>query len=467
MAGLIGALNVGKTGLMLSQKGAEVAGNNVTNANTEGYSRQTLDVSSAPSLEFNGNMVGQGVVATGIAREESVFVTQQLIDKSADFGEQDAMTESLEEVERIVSIADNNLAADIDEFFVSWQSLSIDPSSVVVRQQVIQSGDVIADNLVQMDSELENAQENINVTIESEVESLNQMLEQVAELNQRIVSSEATGSSANGLRDERDLLMQELSQTIGIQTYETESGMVSVQLTSGLPLVEGGEASSVVAERVAGDVQLTLDMGGSEATLGIDDVGGEIGGLLAVRDEVIPEVQSELDKLAYTFANEINAIHELGVDSDGNSGQPFFSYTTSSDPAAQPWAGAASTLAVAISEPSEVAAGTVMPPDNTSGDNTNALAMVALQEQELVDGGTFNEFYSQIASSVGLAVERNEFELTVAEDALVQVQNMRDVAVGVSTDEELLLLTQYQSGYQASAKYISAVQEMLDILMTI
>ncbi|MDY0189097.1 MAG: flagellar hook-associated protein FlgK [Desulfuromonas sp.] len=467
MSGLFGALNVGKTGLMLSQKGVEVAGNNVTNANTEGYSRQTLEVSSAPSLEFNGTMVGQGAVATGIAREESVFVTQQLIDKSADFGEQDAMTESLEEVERIVSVSDNNLAADIDEFFVSWQSLSTDPSSDVTRQEVIQMGDIIADNLVQMNDELENVQENINVSIESEVESLNQMLEQVAELNQRIVSTEVTGDSANGLLDEQDLLLQELAQTIGIQTYTTESGMVSVQLSSGLPLVEGGDASTVVANRVAGDVQLTLNMGGSEATLGLDDVGGEIGGMLTVRDEVIPDVQSDLDQLAYTFANEINAIHEAGVDSDGNSGSAFFSYTTSSDPSAEAWTGAASTLAVAITEPSEVAVGTILPPDNTSGDNTNALAMVALQEQELVDGSTFNEFYSKIASGVGLDVERNEFELSVAEDALVQVQNMRDVAVGVSTDEELLLLTQYQSGYQASAKYISAVQDMLDVLMAI
>ncbi|WP_316347396.1 flagellar basal body protein [Desulfuromonas acetoxidans] len=140
MAGLIGALNTGKTGLMVSQKGIEVTGNNLTNASTEGYSRQVLKVSSSPALEHNGIIVGHGAVVTAIARQESVFVTKQLINKSGDYGEQAAMAEPLGELERIAGISDDNLVADINAYFEAWQALSNEPSGTVERQEVIQMG---------------------------------------------------------------------------------------------------------------------------------------------------------------------------------------------------------------------------------------------------------------------------------------------------------------------------------------
>ncbi len=462
MAGLIGALNTGKTGLMVSQKGIEVTGNNLTNASTEGYSRQVLKVSSSPALEHNGIIVGHGAVVTAIARQESVFVTKQLINKSGDYGEQAAMAEPLGELERIAGIADDNLVADINAYFEAWQALSNEPSGTVERQEVIQMGKNIAKTFASMDDDLNELTENINVSIAAEVDTINQMADQIAGLNLRIVSTEAGGASANGLRDDRDQLLQELSELVGINTYEGGSGMVSVQLSSGLPLVEGGIASSMSSSRVDGLTTLSLDMGATTVELGLDDFGGEIKGLMSVRDNEIPQVRDNLDRLAYTLANEVNAVHEAGVDLDGNPGVRFFSYSTSTAADAEAWTGAAATLAVAITQTDQVAAGAT----SSSGDNTNTLAMVALQDAEVVDGSTFNEFYSKIASKVGLAVDQNTYELETAQDALVQVQNMRDSAVGVSTDEELLLLTQYQTGYRAAAQYINAINEMLDTMLT-
>ncbi|WP_316347395.1 flagellar hook-associated protein FlgK [Desulfuromonas acetoxidans] len=313
-----------------------------------------------------------------------------------------------------------------------------------------------------MDADLNELTENINVSIAAEVDTINQMADQIASLNLRIVSTEAGGTSANGLRDDRDQLLQELSELVGINTYEGGSGMVSVQLSSGLPLVEGGIASSMSSSRVDGLTTLSLDMGATTVELGLDDFGGEIKGLMSVRDNEIPQVRDSLDRLAYTLANEVNAVHEAGVDLDGNPGVSFFSYSTSTAADAEAWTGAAATLTVAITQTNQVAAGAT----SSSGDNTNTLAMVALQDDEVVDGSTFNEFYSQIASKVGLAVDQNTYELETAQDALVQVQNMRDSAVGVSTDEELLLLTQYQTGYRAAAQYINAINEMLDTMLT-
>ncbi|MCK9172730.1 MAG: flagellar hook-associated protein FlgK [Desulfuromonas thiophila] len=463
MAGLISALYIGQTGLMVSQKGLEVTGNNVTNAGTEGYSRQTLEVSAAPSLEYNGTMVGLGATVSGIGRQGAAFVSSQLVSKSAAYGEQDAMAEPLAEIERILSVTDTSLAGEIDAFFEAWQSLSTDPASTVVRQQVLQAGDALADQFNQMEQELGQVEESINIGIEGEIGGLNQQLEQLADLNVRILSTEASGQTANGLRDERDLLVQQISETIGIQTYESSNGMISAQLTSGLTLVEGGSANLLGAQRVDGAVLLSLDMGSAQASLGLEDLGGRIGGLMSVRDGTIQTVRSQLDQLAYGLATQVNTVHGGGLDAEGNSGSDFFTVVGPTDPAAELWSGAAASLSLALTSGSQLAAGA----SSATGDNTNVLALVALQNENLIDGSTLNEFYSRVAAQLGLAVEQNSYDLETSEDALVQAQSLRDALAGVSVDEEVLLMTQYQSGYEAAAKYVSVVAEMLDILMGI
>ena len=463
MGGLISSLNIGSSGLFMNQKGIEVTGNNVSNANTDGYSRQSLQLSSLPTLEFNGNLIGQGVSVSGIERAEDVFVTSQLIQKSATYGSEDAQSFPLSQVESVVSIGEDSLASDLDAFFTAWQELSDNPSGATERQSVLQAGEEVASSLQSMDEQLTTVQQGINETLLSQVDNLNQQLQQVSDLNVQIVAEEAGGQSANALRDQRDLLLQEISQTVGVTYYETDNGMVSLQLPNGLPLVEGDSASSFTTTSSGGDVLLSLEMGGSEIALDSDDLGGAWQGMLQVRDEFIPSVRDDLDRLAYEFATAVNGVQNGGIDQDGASGADFFSVTTSADPTADAWTGAAGTIALALTETSQIAAGTT----GQSGDNSNALAMLDLQDQELIDGSTFSEFYSKLAGTVGNEVDRNETALNSAEDALEQVQNLRDSVAGVSVDEEMLMLLQYQNGFEAASRYISAVQDMMDVLMNI
>ena len=462
--GLNASLYIAASGLSVNQKGIEVTGNNVANVNTEGYSKQTIELSSTPALEFSGQMIGQGTTVSAINRETNSFVTKQLTNLTSEYGEENAKSLPLAEIELIVGVDDSTISTTIDEFFDSWQELSSDPSSTLQREQVMQIGENLAEQFQSIVSDLNDVQEGINDNLSGTISTLNQKLQQIADLNLQIVSSESTGITANSLRDQRDLLLQNVSEVAGISYYEESNGMVSVQLASGIPLVTADAVSELATEWNSGSLDITLTSGASTKTLSESDFGGEVGGQLELRDSYIPELVEELDILAYNLATAINSVHTSGYDLDGTAGSDFFTFSSSGSTA---WEGAASTLSMALTSSSQVAAGVSAAPDNLSGDNENVLAILELQSETLIDGTTtLNEYYASIAAQVGLTVSQNTTALETAEDSLTQMQNMRDSVSGVSVDEEMLLLTQYQSGYEAAARYLTAVDEMLDVLMS-
>ncbi len=460
---IISSLYIGATGLSVNQKGIEVTGNNLSNVNTEGYTKQTLELSSTPTLEYSGQMIGTGSTVSSINRETNTFVTEQLISKTADYGEENAKNTILAEIEQIIAIdGDGSLSTDIDEFFDAWQELSNDPSATLERQQVMQIGENLASSFQTMITDLDTVTGNINEDISGKITSLNQQLQQIADLNVQIVSAESTGISANSLRDQRDLLLKEVSEIAGINYYEESNGMVSVQLASGQPLVTADTVSTLEAVWNSGTLDITLTSGASSVTLAADDFSGELGGMLELRDEYIPELVEQLDILAYNLATAVNTVHTSGYDQNGASGSDFFTFSNSG---ANPWDGAASTLAMALTDTAEVAAAGNA--SAASGDNENTLNMVALQDQNLINGtSTLNNYYASIAAEVGLTVSENSNALESIDDSLTQIQNMRDSVSGVSTDEEMLMLVQYQSGYEAAARFLTTVDEMLDTLMS-
>ena len=283
MGGLLSALNSAKTSLTTNQKVVEIAGNNIANANTPGYSRQNAVLTPYPALNFNGLFIGDGVKVSSVQRQHDVFVANQLLDKNTTLGEENGKSEPLNELQRIFGVSDNNLATQIDKFFDAWQQLSTNPSGEVERSQVIQQGDVVAKAFQSTSQSLDTVQKNINSTLSSKIADINSQLQQVADLNQRIAGVETGGQTDNSGRDERDQLLQSLSQSLGVQTVEENNGMVDVQLPSGLPLVSGNSALSLSADVSSSDsnnLQLQLNMGRSKMNLSVDKVGGEFKGML-------------------------------------------------------------------------------------------------------------------------------------------------------------------------------------------
>ncbi len=457
MSGLVSALNVGKTSVLTTQKAIEITGNNISNVNTPGYSRQMPILGGYPTVNMDGFVVGQGARIEDITRQHDIFIARQINDKSSTLGEEAAKATPLAEMERIVSISEDSLAGEINNFFDSWQELSSAPSNSIARDAVIQRGENLTRAFHSATNELQRIRGNMDVALEANIDDINLKLQEFADLNQRISNVESSGTTALSDRDRRDALLTDLSATLGVNSFETDSGMVQLILPGGLPLVQDSQAMSLLPDRSSGDLQIQLQVGTIIHDLPTGKFGGELKGLFTVRDELIPSVQADLDKLAYTIATEVNTQHQAGVGLDGVGGRDFFAPLAAE-------AGSAWGISVAISDGSQVAAGTTA----ATGDNTNVLQIAALGQAPVIDGtDTFVDFYSNIAAKVGLEVNQNNLTRGGSEDALVQLENLRDSQEGVSLEEEMINLIKFQKSFEASAKLLSTVDEMMDTLLSI
>lgn len=457
MGGLLNALNAGRTSLSTNQKAIEIAGNNIANVNTPGYSRQSPVLTPYPALNFGDFFIGQGVKISNVEREHDVFISAQILDKNKTLGEESAKAEPLAELERVFGIGENSLATEIDQFFDAWQQLTANPSGPVERDLVLQRGVLLSEAFHTTVEELDTAQRNINGTLAAKIDAVNFKLQDVADLNERIAAVEAMGQTANTFRDRRDLLLEELAQSLGIQSFEESTGMVSVQLPGGLPLVQGNVALHLEGVAVGEDLQLKLQQGATTLDVNLNNLGGEFRGLVDIRDGFIPSLRSDLDQMAQDLATTVNAQHQLGVGLDGVGSRDFFADLPVPDDAAR-------NISVALQKGSEVAAGASSAP----GDNTNAQMLAALGGLKVVNGeDTFVSFYGKMTARVGIEAGQNRLVLGGAEDSLVQLKNLRDGKVGVSLEDEMINLTQFQKGFEASAKFLSTVDEMMDTLLSL
>jgi flagellar hook-associated protein 1 len=468
MAGLFTALNAGRTSLEVNQKSIEVIGNNISNVNTEGYSRQSAVLTPYPSINVNGFFIGQGVQVSDVRRDHDTFITDQLQEKSIEFGLQHGQANPLAELERVFNITDDNLSTEIDSFFDSWQELSANPSGLVERDIVIQRGELLSERFHSIDNDLKSVQLNINDAIVSKVDGVNSKITEIAELNARIFNIEIQGQTANSAADRRDILAKDLATSLGVQTYYDSKGMMAVQLPGGLPLVQGNEAMSITAVQNGQELDLELSAGGITRTISLNNLGGEFYGLVNIRDTVIPGLKDNLDQLAYGITTAVNTVHAAGAGLDSVTGRNFFTPNTPAPPA-DAWKDAGRNMGVALTDSSQVAAATAPTPPATvaTGDNRNALLIANLGETGLIGSDTFNSYYGKMSSTVGIMTNQNTLSLGGAEDAMVQLQNLRDSLAGVSLDEEMINLIQFQRGFESSAKFLSTIDEMMASLMNL
>ncbi|BDD87362.1 flagellar hook-associated protein FlgK [Desulfofustis limnaeus] len=471
MAGLFNALNAARTSLEVNQKSIEIVGNNISNVNTEGYSRQVAQLSPYPATNFGDFFIGHGVKIDNVRRDHDVFLQAQLQDKYIDFGYANGKTRTLNELERAFNITEENIATNIDRYFDAWQELSAYPSDLVLRDTVIQRGELLAVDFNNTANELNTITENINDTIIAKIEDINDKLNAIADLNERIFNIEVRGQMANSARDQRDVLVKDLAEQLGALTYEDRNGMLNLQLPGGLPLVQGNSAMELEANTTGADVTLRLHAAGVTRDLSTNTLGGEMLGLFTMRDQFIPELQENLDYLAWNLAEQVNARHRLGAGLDSVDDRSFFNdLTLTVPPADYPHQNAARNIAVVLTDAVQVAAalppgalGTVAP-----GDNRNALLMSNIGEQYLIDGiDNFNAYYGKMTSRIGIEANQNDLALSGAQDAVDQLENLRDGFVGVSLEEEMISLIQYQRGFQSSAKFLTTVDELMESLLTI
>ncbi|MCU0662344.1 MAG: flagellar hook-associated protein FlgK [Myxococcota bacterium] len=458
---IFGSLNTAKLGMFAQQAGLSVTGQNVANVNTEGYSRRRVILSSVGEPPTGGG----GVEVDGIRRYTDEFATNRLIKEETLRGDAEQRSVILSHVSEMFNdLSDTALGAAMDNYFGALRMLESSPSDPTVRQEVLARGEELADTFNRIASELQGAQVNMDNLLRASAEEVNVRTTRLAEINRQIMLSNISDGDISDLLDERDQLVREVAKNLNVHGVVNDQNQLTLFVEGGLPLVEGQNLSTlrVLASGTPGSsrVEYVASNGQvSDITSRIE--GGAMGGTLRVRDVQVPAYIASFDQLAYDMVTAINARHQLGFGLDGVGGRDFFT------PIAAPVgaAGIMSVNAAIANNGDAIAAAT--DPLLLPGDNRNALALAALADADAASGGTmtFNEAYSTLVGTVGVAARRATDEGTLRDTSIKHIEDIRDESGGVSLDEEMTNLIQFQRAYQASARVLNVVDQLIQTIL--
>jgi flagellar hook-associated protein 1 FlgK len=274
-----------------------------------------------------------------------------------------------------------------------------------------------------------------------------------------VESGTVSGQPPNDLLDQRDQLINQLSSLVKVTYYEQGDGAVNVFIGNGQSLVVGAKAAKLTVGIDATRPVISYSDGNSTQDITRQLTGGELGGLLQFRSQVLDASVARLDAVAFGLIGEVNRVHRLGTSLDGETGVDFFSRLGSPDPANP--SGAASDIQLAIGDPRKVAAALGGGPS----DNGNALALAELQREKLFGGATIQGAYAQVVADVGARTRQAELNATAQRGLLMRAEEAHSSVSGVNLDEEAAKLLHYQQAYQAAAQAIAVAQTLFETVI--
>ncbi|MEQ9547479.1 MAG: flagellar hook-associated protein FlgK [Marinobacter sp.] len=326
MAGLI---NIGLTGVLSHQAALNTTGNNITNANTPGYSRQEVQFETQPGQQTGAGTIGSGVSISNIRRLANEFLVQQVREDTTLNGEQQTLNSELTRLDNLLGGETTGLSGALNNFFASLQNAAEDPASLPQRQLVLSEAQQVVNRFQALNQEFIQQRESVKTQMQQGVKDANTLLQSIAELNLAISESPglAQGKMPNELLDKRDEALRELSNLVGIKVTQAEGSQVNVALNNGLALVVGSNAAEFGTRESPSEptsLEFTLTNGGR--TLAVDEQinGGKLGGLRRFEAEALKPAFDELGRVAIALADTMNHQHEIGLDLEGELGGLFF-----------------------------------------------------------------------------------------------------------------------------------------------
>jgi len=327
-----GLLATSLSGLLASQRAMETTQNNISNVNTDGYSRQRVELGTKPAQFTGDGYVGQGVNVTNISRSYDQFVNKQLSASTSAFNEVDRYKQLASGVDNLLGDSTTGMAPALNNFFSALSGVSSDPSAIPPRQVLLADADTVAQTFNTLGNRLENMRSQNNTDIGSKVDTINSIAASIADLNSQISANlgKTQGlKQPNDLLDQQDALLSKLSEIINVNVVPQADGSSSVFVGNGQPLVLNNRATTFITLQNQFDPGKLL-VGVQTATETIDITsqisGGSLGGALRFRDEVLDPTQQKLGQLAAGLSMEINAVHQKGFDLNGVAGTALFSF---------------------------------------------------------------------------------------------------------------------------------------------
>lgn len=447
-------LSTARTAVTTHQAAVQVSSNNISNVQTEGYSRRRAMLAENPAIRNAFGSFGQGVGITDVSRARDVFLDAAFRRETSSAAQFGARRDLVGQIEAVFGEpSETGLASSLDAFWSSWSDLANNPSSGTAKSMVRQRGEQVASTLNSFSKRLTELGELTRERLDSDVSSFNRLTTQLAELNGKIVSAETGGNTASDLRDERDRVLDGLSGYASVQTMQREDGSFAV-LMSGRSVVDGVQSKKL---ELAPGAPLALRLEGSATTIGA--VGGKLGAVLGMINTDLPAARAKLDTLADGIVREVNAVHTTGWAEVGGTwvtGTDFFTGTGA--------AGIGLSAEVSGSA-AYVAAGNA---SGATGNNQVALALAALREDRGAVGGmSFNDFYAEVVTGVGLDVDSADKSATMHETLAFEADARRQSVSGVSVDEELVKLMSHQQAYMAATRLINVADEMTQAILNL
>jgi flagellar hook-associated protein 1 FlgK len=466
MMGLFNILDMGASSLDVQTQGTSVTGENLANVNNPAYSRQVVQLGPSTPLNTTIGQEGTGVTATAITQVVDALLNGQIQSEAGVTGSLNAQQTALQDAEGALGeqitntstsgtdSSPNGIAASLSSLFQSLQALSVSPSDTSLRQAVIASAQDLATQFNQVSSSLTNLVGTINNSITSDVASVNQDAAQIASLNKQIVEAQAIGGSANELLDQREQALEDMAGKINFTTSTEANGAIDIN-TNGITLVSGiTQSDSLVAAWQPTTGQWLV----KSQNLGtfITPSGGSIEGDITARSGAVAQLQTGLNTLAGQLITSVNTIYSAGYDSNGNTGQDFFTGTD------------AASIGVNSALPNDPGQFQASGTPGNAGDNTVALALAQLANTSLsgLNNQTLSGSYADTVANLGSSLASVNDQVTNNGAMSQMLTNQRDSVSGVNIDEEMTNLMQYQKAYEASAQLISTINQMLQTVVS-
>ncbi|HPC94893.1 MAG TPA: flagellar hook-associated protein FlgK [Sedimentisphaerales bacterium] len=310
------SFSIGLSGLSAAYAAMDVIGNNIANASTDGYHRQRIELSPSKTTQTGAAAVGAGVDIAGVTRMIDSLLEREIVSQTSSNGQVSQELTTLSSVETTFGEfgASGGLNQTLDAFFDALRGLAANPLEQTWRNEVISSAQLLTTEFRRLGESLISLEDQVVLEAQNVADSINALTEQIAELNQKIQAVEINGGQANNLRDSRDQLIVELAALTGIETQTREYGGVDVSI-EGLPVVTGAITLGVCVG-MQDDGSLALQATGTEG-YGLAVEGGRLGGLLSLKNDLLPQLQNDLDTLAKSIVVQINACHVQGVGLSG------------------------------------------------------------------------------------------------------------------------------------------------------
>jgi len=424
---------------------------NLANIDTPGYSRLQPVLTENDPIIVGPLTLGTGVSLQKLESLRDPILQLRIQEETQQQGQLDAFVSGMQQIEVNFTGSSGDIGTQISNFFSSLSQLATDPASLPLRQAVLTAAGNLANSFHNTADNLSKQQSNLDLNVTQAVQQIDTLTTQIAKLNGQISTLENANHDASAFIDQRDVLIGQLSNLVDVSAIPSDSGL-TLTTSNGTALVAGNLSFGLATQTDSSGVQHIFAQG-TDITSKITS--GNLAGALQVRDQKIPTSLSNLDTLAAGLANALNTANQAGFDLSGTAAGNLFV------PPPISGQGAASSLTVAITDPTLLAASS----DGSPGSNGNIATLLAVHDQAVAGGQTPNDYYANLLFSVGSDVSNGSAELSASQLILRQLQDQRGSISGVSLDEEAANMVRFQRAFDAAARVVTTVDQMLQTVI--